>query len=85
MSTSVYVDNKEKDILTLGEGQTRGLDDTTLTAAAKYPINFTQSGKIFVLSLQYNESNSFLLVKATTVYQFKAKNLKIQRVLQLMI
>ena len=85
MSTSVYVDNKEKDILTLGEGQTRGLDHTTLTAAAKYPINFTQSGKIFVLSLQYNESNSFLLVKATTVYQFKAKNLKIQRVLQLMI
>ena len=85
MSTSVYVDNKEKDILTLGEEQTRGLDDTTLTAEAKYPINFTQSGKIFVLSLQYNESNSFLLVKATTVYQFKAKNLKIQRVLQLMI
>ena len=51
MSTSVYVDKKEKDILTLGEGKTRGLDDTTLTAEAKYPINFTQSGKIFVLSL----------------------------------
>ena len=85
MSSSVHVNNKGKDILILGEGPPRGLDDTTLTAEAKYPINFTQSGKIFVLSLQYNESNSFLLVKATTVYQFKAKNLKIQRVLQLMI
>ena len=72
MSSSVHVDNKGKDILILGEGPTQGLDDTTLTAEAKYPINFTQSGKIFVLSLQYNESNSFLLVKATAVYQFKA-------------
>ena len=72
MSSSVHVDNKGKNILILGEGPTQGLDDTTLTAEAKYPINFTQSGKIFVLSLQYNESNSFLLVKATAVYQFKA-------------
>ena len=41
MSSSVHVDNKEKDILILGEGPTQGLDDTTLTAEAKYPINFT--------------------------------------------
>ena len=43
MSSSVHVDNKEKDILILGEGPTQQLDDTTLTAEAKYPINFTQS------------------------------------------
>ena len=43
-----------KDILILGEGPAEGLDDTTLTAEAKYPINFTQSGKRFVLSLRYN-------------------------------
>ena len=29
MSSSVYVDNKNKDILVLGEGITQGLDDTT--------------------------------------------------------
>ena len=29
MSSSVYVDNKNKDILVLGEGLTQGLDDTT--------------------------------------------------------
>ena len=41
MSSSVYVDNKGKDILFLGKGPTQGLDDTTLTAEAQYPINFT--------------------------------------------
>ena len=34
MSSSVYIDNKNKDILILGEGPTQGLDDTTLTGAA---------------------------------------------------
>ena len=78
MSSSAHVDNKGKDILILGEGPTQGLDDTTLTAEAKYPINFTQSGKRFVLSLHYNGSNSFLFVNATKVYQFKAKNSEIK-------
>ena len=41
MSSSVHIDNKNKDILILGEGATQGLDDTTLTAEVKYPINFT--------------------------------------------
>ena len=45
MSSSVHVDNKVNDILILGEGPTQGLYDATLTAQAKYLINFTQSGK----------------------------------------
>ena len=57
---------------------TRGLDDTTLTAETKYPINFTQSGKRFVLSLHCNGSNSFLFVNATKIYQFKAKDSEIK-------
>ena len=48
MSSSVNGDNKGKDILILGERLTQGLDDTTLTAEAKYPINFAQSGKGFL-------------------------------------
>ena len=68
MSSSVHADNKGKDILILGGGPTQGLDDTTLIAKAKYPINFTKSGKRFVLSLHYNGSNSFLFVNATKVY-----------------
>ena len=58
MSSSVHIDNKSNDILTLGEWSTPELHDTTLTAETKYPINFTQSAKIYVLSLHYNESNS---------------------------
>ena len=48
MGSSVHVDNKGKDVLILGEGPTQGLDDTTLTAEAKYPIIFKPSGKRFV-------------------------------------
>ena len=72
MSSSVHVDNKGGNILILGAVPTQGLDDTSLTAEEKYPINFTQSGKRFVLSLHYNVINSFLIVNAKKVYQFKA-------------
>ena len=43
MSSFVHVGNERKDILILTEEPTQGLDDTTLTADAKYPINFTLS------------------------------------------
>ena len=64
MRLSVHID-KKKDILILGESPTQGLDDSTLTAEAKYPITLTQPRKRFVLSLYYNGSNSFLFVNAT--------------------
>ena len=79
MNSVVHVDNKKKDMLIICEGSRQGLDDTTLTTEAKYPINFTQSGKRFVLSLHYNRNKSFLFVNATKVYQFKAKKLRNER------
>ena len=45
MSSSVHIDNKGKDIIILGEGPTQGLDDTTLTAEAKYPITLHNQEK----------------------------------------
>ena len=78
MSSFVHVDNKRKDILILSERLTQGLNDTTLTAEAKYPLNFTQSGKRFALRLHYEGSNSFLFVNVTKVYHFKAKNSEIK-------
>ena len=78
MSSSVHVDNKIKDILILGEGPTQGLDDTTLTAEAKYAINFMQSGKRFVSSLYYNGSNSCLFVNATKNISIQSRNSKIK-------
>ena len=72
MSSSVHVDKKKK-ILVLGEGPTQALDDTTVTPETKYPVNFIQSEKRLVLSLYYNESNSFLFSNAVKLYQLKAK------------
>ena len=78
MSSSVHIDNKNKDILILGERPTQGLDDTTLTAEAKYSIKFMQPRKRFVLRLHYNGSNSFLFINATNIYQFKEKDSEIR-------
>ena len=66
---SVHVDNKNNNILVLVEGTTQGLDDTNITAEAKYSINFRQSRKRFVLSLHYNGSNTFLFVNEVKIYQ----------------
>ena len=66
MNSSLPVDNKGKDILILSEVPTEGLDDTTLTA--KYPINFTQLNRRFVLSLHNYGSHSFLFADTTKTY-----------------
>ena len=63
MSSSVYIDDRNKDFLILGERSTQELDDTTLIAEAKYPTNFTQSRKSVSLSLHYLEATvSYLLM-----------------------
>ena len=56
MSSTVHIDNKEKDILVLGKGPTQGLENT-LTAEKMYSINFTLTKKKFCLSLHYNGAN----------------------------
>ena len=59
MSSSVQVDIKNKNTLVLEECLTQRLDDTTLKAEAKYPLNFTQLRKTFVLSVHCNGDSSF--------------------------
>ena len=76
--TDMIIDNKNKDLLILGERPTQRLNGTTLTTEAKYSINFTQPRKRFVLSLHYNRSSTFLFVNATKIYQFKAKGAEIK-------
>ena len=71
MSSSVYTDNKGRDILVLKERPIQGLNDSTFTAEAKYPIDFTHSSKRFVWSLHYNEISSFLFVNDVKIYQFQ--------------
>ena len=49
-SSSVYADNKKKDILVFGKGPTQGLEHT-LTAEKMYSINFTLTRNFFLLKL----------------------------------
>ena len=76
MSTSIHIDNKEKDILVLGRGPAQGLE-STLTAEKMYSINFTVTKKKFCLSLHYNGGNSYLFVNGTEIIKFKAKDSEI--------
>ena len=74
MNSSVHIDNKGKDILTIGGGPVQRLNDTTLTAEDEYYFKFTQLYRKFCLSLHYNGGNSFIFVNATKIYQFKARD-----------
>ena len=42
MSSSVHIDNKNKDILILGEGPTQWQYNITLRAEAEYSINISR-------------------------------------------
>ena len=61
MSSSTKIDNRKKDILTLGKGPTQRLEHV-LSAEKMYPIIFTEHNKKFCLSLYYNV-NFLLMVK----------------------
>ena len=43
-----------------------------------YSPNFSVENKIFVLSLHYNDDNSYLFVNSQKVTQFKAKDSEIK-------
>ena len=75
MSSSTKIDNRKKDILSLGKGPTQGLENT-LNADKMYSINFTVTGKKFCLSLHYNGANSYLFVNGTEIVKVKAKDSK---------
>ena len=58
-------------ILVLGEDSVQELDDTMITAEAKYSINFTRSKR---KSLHYSGSKIFIFVNPTKIQLFKAKD-----------
>ena len=76
MSSSMH--NIRINVGILDRVPTQGLDDTMIAAEAEYSMNFSRSNSKFCLSLHYNESNSFLFVSATKIYQCKAKNSEIK-------
>ena len=76
MSSSVYLDNKKKEILVIGKGPTQELSGT-LTAEKLYSINFTENNKKFYLNLHYNGASCHFFVNSTDIYKFKAKDSEI--------
>ena len=78
MSSSVYIDNKKKDISIIGKGPSQGLDDTTLTAEAQYSINFSRSNRKFCLSFIIMGATVFLFINGTKIYHFKTKDPEIK-------
>ena len=77
MSSCLHANNKAKSILTLGEGFTQGLKDTTLYAPKVYSIDFKATRKKFCLSLHYNGDNSYLFVNGTEIIKFNVKDSEI--------
>ena len=57
----------------MGDGLTQGINDTTIYVEKNYFRNFTDPGKKFVLSLNYNGDNSYLFVNGRQELKFKAK------------
>ena len=61
----------------MGDGFVKGINDTTLYAEKISSQNFTQPNKKFVLSLHYNDDESYLFVngKKELKFKFKTENL----------
>ena len=70
-----------ENILILGNGQTKRLDNTSLTVEVECFVGISRSERKFCLSLHYNGSNSFLFVNATRNINLKPKILKYEDIL----
>ena len=53
----------------MGDGFVQGINDVTLNAEKIYRQNFTQPNKKFVLSLHYNDNDSYLFINGKQVMQ----------------
>ena len=72
-SSLVHANNKANNIFIMGDGFVQGINDMTLYAEKIYSQNFTQPNKKFVLSLHYNDNDSYLFVNGKHELKFKAK------------
>ena len=62
MSSSIHATNRANNIYVMGKGLTQGINDTTIYAEKWFHNNFTELREKFVLSLDYNGDNSYLLM-----------------------
>ena len=72
-SSLIHVNNKANNIFIMGDGFVQGINDMTLYAEKIYSQNFTQPNKKFVLSLHYNDNDSYLFINGKQELKFNAK------------
>ena len=72
MSFSVHATNRANNIYLMGTGLTQGINDTTIYAEKNFYRNFTDFGKKIMLSLHYNDDDSYLFVNGSQELKFKA-------------
>ena len=75
MSFTAHATNRANHIYVMGDGLTQGINDTTLYVEKKYFRNFTEYGFKFVLSLHYNNDDSYLFVNGRQELKFKCKQI----------
>ena len=75
-SSSTHTDNRTKHFLALGEGSIQKLDNTTITAEARYSFNLTATEKKFCGTC--SGTNSSLHVNGVKIHRFKVKDSEIK-------
>ena len=69
-----HANNKANNIFVMGDGFVQGINDTTLYAEKIYSQNFTRPNKKFVLSLHYNNNDSYLFTNGKQELKFEPKS-----------
>ena len=72
MSFSVHATNRANNIV-MGKEFVQGINDTAMYTEKSFYRNFTGPGKTFVLSLHYNDDESYLFVNGRQELKFKCK------------
>ena len=70
---SKHANNRANNIYVMGNDYITKINDTTIYAEKMFYRNFTEPGKKFILSLQYNGDNSYLFVDGSEESKFKTK------------
>ena len=73
MSFSVQATNRANHIYVMGDRFAQSIHNTTIYAGKMFYRNFTDPGKKFMLSLHYNDNNSYLFVNGREELKFKCK------------
>ena len=72
VNTSNSSHSINKTIYVLGKDFVQGINNTTIYAEKIYKTNFTEQSEKFVLSLYYNDDNSYLFVNGSQELNFKS-------------